>query len=86
MIYNASEIVSSAIDKSKFLVGFRYMNGLNVIKRHKDNNNLDANNNVIYRIQCKDCDASHVGQTKRQLRTRVSKHKKNINQDITKQL
>jgi len=61
MIYNASEIVLSDIDKSKFLVGFKCMNRLNnVIKRHKNNNNLDANNNVIYRIQRKDCDASWV--------------------------
>jgi len=60
------------------------MNTLNnVIKRHKDNNSLDANNSVIYRIQCKDCDASYVSQTKRQLRLEL-KHKKNINQDITK--
>jgi len=70
MIYNASEIVSSDIDKSKFLVGFRCMNKLNnVIKEYKDNNSLDANNNVIYRIQYKDCDASYVGQMKRQLRS-----------------
>lgn len=37
-------------------------------------------NNIIYKICCKDCNATYVGQTKRQLKTRVNEHIKNIKQ------
>jgi len=33
---------------------------------------------VVYKILCNNCDASCVGQTKRQLKTRINKHVKNI--------
>jgi len=49
------------------LIGYRCLNRLNrLIKRHKDRNPMNLNNNVIYRIFCKNCDMSYVGQTKRQ--------------------
>ena len=44
----------------------------------KDNIDHLSCNDVMYRINCKDCDSSYVGQTKRQLRTRVSEHKADI--------
>jgi len=34
---------------------------------------------VVYKITCHDCDASYVGQTKRQLRTRIKEHVSDIN-------
>ncbi|EZA55680.1 hypothetical protein X777_04189 [Ooceraea biroi] len=34
---------------------------------------------VVYKISYCDCEASYVGQTKRQLRTRVNEHRKDIN-------
>jgi len=49
-----------------------------LIKRHKDKNPMNLNNNVIYRISCKTCDASYVGQTKRQLSTQGSQNTENI--------
>lgn len=39
------------------------------------------NNNVIYKIPCSDCNASYVDQIKRQLGTRLKKHRHNIKLD-----
>ena len=36
-------------------------------------------NNVVYKINCNNCDSSYVGQTKRQLFERVDEHQNNIN-------
>jgi len=74
-INGISELISSTIDKTKYITGFRVLNSLGrFIKVHKDTNNLHSNNNVVYKISCKDCDASYVGQTKRQLKTRIKEH------------
>ncbi|EZA47392.1 hypothetical protein X777_16331 [Ooceraea biroi] len=34
--------------------------------------------NVIYRLNCNDCDKSYIGQTKRHLRIRVNEHKNDV--------
>jgi len=64
----------------KFNTIFTINNKLsNIIKTRKDK--IDKMNcpNVVYKITCKDCDASYVGQTKRQLHTRLKEHKMDIN-------
>jgi len=33
----------------------------------------------VYKIICKDCEATYIGQTKRQLGTRIQEHVKDIN-------
>ena len=74
-----SEIVASEIKKSNVIVGFRKLKNLNgFIKAQKDRNEHNNNSNVIYKLSCNDCDATYVGQTKRQLRTRVNEHRNNI--------
>jgi len=48
------------------------------IKPIKDPIPRCQNNNVVYKIQCSDCEATYIGQTKRQLRTRIKEHKQNV--------
>jgi len=48
------------------------------IKVHKDKTDTMNKNNVVYKIACKDCDASYVGQTKQKLSTRVKEYEYNI--------
>jgi hypothetical protein len=84
-IKGLSEHVGSALRTANISAGYKCFNRLNkFIKTHKDITPTLNNNNVIYRINCKDCDASYVGQTKRQLNTRIKEHKANIKQHQSK--
>ena len=53
----------------------------NIIKLGKDKCNKWDIMGVIYKIDCLDCDASYVGQTKRSLKDRVKEHEINKNLD-----
>jgi len=78
-------MMASAINKSSHIIGYRCLNKLNkFVKTHKDKEQGTSNNNVVYKVACKDCDASYVGQTKRQLKTRLREHMNNIRQDYSK--
>jgi len=55
-----------------------------IIKVHKDQTEYQHKNNVIYKIYCKNCDASYVGQTKRRLKIRIREHYNNIMSDDSK--
>jgi len=55
----------------------------NYIKTHKDVRPKTTHSNVVYKINCNNCDASYVGQTSRQLHTRMSEHKKHIRRNTT---
>jgi len=80
-----SDFISSFIDSSKALIGFRCLNKLSqLIKVHKDTDQPLSKNNVVYKIQCRDCEATYVGQTKRQLKTRLREHKNNLKLDQSK--
>lgn len=52
-----------------------------VITRGKDKCKLLDRNNVVYKFECKNCEAVYVGETKRKLRQRRSEHKTNTNKD-----
>jgi len=52
-----------------------------IIRVPKDKNNVEECRGVVYRVDCNDCDASYVGQTGRQLGTRMKEHKVNIKLD-----
>jgi len=48
------------------------------IKVHKDVLPTQSQKNVVYKLACKDCDATYVGQTSRQLKTRIAEHSSHI--------
>jgi len=50
-----------------------------IIRAQKDTLPIDSRKNVVYKIYCRECDASYVGQTSRQLKTRIKEHRNNIN-------
>jgi len=84
-IRNISEIITSIINKSVCTVGYRGLNRLDrIIRVHKDQTEHQHKNNVIYKINCENCNASYVGQTKRQLKTRIREHYNNIKLDDSK--
>lgn len=55
--------------------------GINNLRRFitvgKDRLHIGAKSNIVYKINCADCNASYVGQTGRLLNTRIREHKKN---------
>ncbi|EFN65284.1 hypothetical protein EAG_04622, partial [Camponotus floridanus] len=53
------------------------------IKVHKDMVPRLHKTNVVYKIDCADCDASYVGQTSRKLSTRISEHRLHIGRNTS---
>jgi len=80
-----SKKISSLFHKSDITVGYRCLNKLTFIKVQKDHIQTSTCNNVVYKFQCNDCDASYVGQTKRQLHTRLKEYINNVKLDPSKQ-
>lgn len=57
----------------------------NFIRIHKDCLDHGSNSNVIYKLNCASCNAFYVGQTSRQLRTRVVEHQRNFSANYNRQ-
>jgi len=49
-----------------------------IVRAQKDSLSTDSNKNVVYKLTCKNCEASYVRQAKRKLNTRVVEHKNDI--------
>jgi len=63
-------------------MAYRSKNKLNkFIKIQKDVLPQSSQSNVVYKIDCKDCDGSYVGQTGKCLKTRLSEHRNHINRN-----
>ena len=53
------------------------------IKVQKDVLPISSCKDVVYKISCRDCDASYVGQTCRQVKTRISEHRNHIGRNVS---
>ena len=66
-------------NKNDIRVSFHSPNKMGkYIKVQKDICPHTLKSNVIYKISCNNCDASYVGQTGRQLKTRITEHRNHI--------
>jgi len=75
---NISEKCKCFIKSPNVKLSFYSLNKLeNIIRAQKDHLDNYTRKNVVYKIVCKDCDATYVGQTKRKLITRVNEHRPN---------
>ena len=78
-----SEKFNIALNKFQFELVYKPMNNLNrFIKTGKDKIKKDELSNVVYQINCKDCDYSYVGQTKRKLKTRLKEYVNNFKKPV----
>jgi len=74
-----SESFIPVTKKYGFDIAFSIPHTLNsFIKVGKDNLDIMSHQGVVYKISCQDCEVSYVGQTKRQLRTRIKEHSSDI--------
>ncbi|XP_018394985.1 PREDICTED: uncharacterized protein LOC108773618 [Cyphomyrmex costatus] len=77
-IQGITHAVTNMFNKSLYKIGYRCLNKLDMfIKTLKDKKEIASNNNVVYKIPCKNCDITYVGQTKRKLSTRIKEHMNN---------
>jgi len=56
-----------------------------IIKGQKDSIPKSLQTNLVYKLSCRDCDATYVGQTGRTLKTRITEHRNHINRNTTTQ-
>lgn len=59
------------------------MNTSRIISKGKDRTNTLHVTNSVYALNCNNCDAIYIGQTKRHLYKRVDEHKKSKTNQIT---
>jgi len=79
-VKSISESFLPIIKKYGLNIAYSVPNTLNkYIKRHKDKIDLKSQKEVVYKIDCLNCNSSYVGQTKRQFKTRLKEHISDIN-------
>jgi len=55
----------------------------NIMKAHKDSRPNLCKKNVVYKLNCNNCETTYVGQTKRQLKTRIAEHRSHIKKNTS---
>jgi len=82
-VKNISEKFRRISKKHDPTLAFSTYNSLSkFIKTGKNQLNQSSCCDVVYQINCRDCEAGYVGQTKRLLQTRIKKHFKNIKKSL----
>ncbi|GAA57554.1 hypothetical protein CLF_112885 [Clonorchis sinensis] len=75
-IKNTAEMTARLLRQHNITVAYKPAHTLRkTLSRPKGKLDPMTRNNVIYRIQCKDCDKRYIGQTGRKLSTRIHEHK-----------
>jgi len=78
-IRSISESFIPITKKFSYDIAYSIPNTMNkIIKRGKGKTEHMSINYCVYKINCLNCEKSYVGQTKRQLETRVKEHKSDI--------
>ena len=81
---NISELYKKDLEKVhlkklKFKPVYKIGNKLNnIVKKSKDKLDKGDQHNIVYKIECNNCDANYIGHSKRALKTRVQEHRYNI--------
>jgi len=82
-IKSIAESFKPVVNKYGFHIAYTIPNTLrSFIKCGKDDLDSMSHQGVVYKISCHDCDAPYIGQTKRQLRTRIKEHNLDIKKKI----
>lgn len=79
-IPNLSEKIKNELNKVNIKVSFKNNNTFKKYFYHnlKDKTETMVNSNLIYQINCNDCNGCYIGQTKQYLNKRISQHKQSI--------
>ena len=86
MLFDTMEFNDCHLDKKygqRSKVFFYNVNKLNKYIKVQKNRRIQSKCNVVYKIGCIECNASYVGQTDRQLKTRIAEYRKHINWNTT---
>ena len=51
-----------------------------MLSKTKDKMEIEERSDVVYKIPCKDCNLCYIGETSKQVISRVEEHKENANQ------
>lgn len=74
-VQGMSERISNVLKRHNITVAHKPVKTLSsVFRKPKDKLDRDCTTCVVYKVNCKDCDAVYIGQTSRSLKTRIREH------------
>lgn len=82
---NISLQIEKVLNKFHIKTAFKNHNtiGKNFFNNLKDNIHITSESNIIYQIDCINCNANYIGQTKQTLKNRLYQHKNSIKKKIS---